>query len=41
MKFHEITSLEAEVLHVNGRMDMTKLIGTFHYFVNAPKKIDE
>jgi len=41
MKFHENTSLEAEVLHVNRWMDMTKLIRAFHYFVNAPKKIDE
>jgi len=40
MKFHENTSLEAE-LHVDGRKDMTKLIGAFHYFLNAPKKIDE
>ena len=41
MKFHENMSLEAEVLHVDGRMDMTKIIGALRYFVNAPKKIEE
>jgi len=41
MIFHENTSLEAEILHVDGRVVMTKLIGAFHHFVNAPKKVDE
>jgi len=41
MKFHGSMSLEAEVLHMDGWMDITKIIGAVRYFVNAPKKIDE
>ena len=29
--------MEAELLHVDGQTDMTKLIVTFRHFANAPK----
>jgi len=37
MKFHKNTSLEAEVLHVNGWMDITKLTVAFWNFANVAK----
>ena len=41
MKFNENSSMEAEMLHMDEQMDMTKLIVAFCYFVNTPKKIDK
>jgi len=35
----KIRSVRTELLHANGRTDMTKLIVTFRNFVNAPNKI--
>jgi hypothetical protein len=36
MKFYEIPSVAAELLHADGRIDMAKLIVTFRNFENAP-----
>jgi len=35
--FMKIHPLGAELFHVDGWTDMTKLIDTFHNFVNTPK----
>jgi len=34
----KILSVGAELFHVDGRTDMTKLIDAFRNFANAPKK---
>jgi hypothetical protein len=36
--FYEYRSVGAELFHVNGQTDMTKLIVAFRDFANAPKK---
>jgi len=33
----KIRPVGAELLHADGRTDMTKLIAAFHNFANAPK----
>ena len=37
IKFHENPSSEAELLHVDGQTDVTKLIVAFRNFAKAPK----
>ena len=37
-KIHENPSVRAKLFHADGRTDMTKLITTFHNFVNVPKE---
>jgi hypothetical protein len=31
--------VEAELIHADGQPDKTKLTGTFHEYVNVPKKV--
>ena len=37
--FMKIPPVEAELSHVNGRTDMTKLIVIFRNFAKAPRKV--
>jgi hypothetical protein len=38
-KFMKIPPVEAELSHVSGRTDMTKLVAIFRNFAKAPRKV--